>query len=50
MQKKIFIQEKYLSTKNSKRSLKIDAGLGILLLGVVALLINGTLPAGEIQN
>jgi copper transport protein len=33
-----------------KRSLKIDATLGIILLGVVALLTNGTLPAGEIQK
>ena len=33
-----------------KRSLKIDAVLGIILLGVVALLTNGTLPAGEIQQ
>ena len=33
-----------------KRSLKFDAALGIILLGVVALLSNGTLPAGEIQQ
>ncbi len=33
-----------------KRSLKLDATLGIILLGVVALLANGTLPAGEIQK
>ncbi|HUU48780.1 MAG TPA: CopD family protein [Nitrosopumilaceae archaeon] len=33
-----------------KRSLKIDVTLGIILLGVVALLTNGTLPAGEIQK
>ena len=33
-----------------KRSLKVDAVLGIILLGVVALLTNGTLPAGEIQK
>ena len=33
-----------------KRSLKVDATLGIILLGVVALLTNGTLPAGEIQK
>ena len=32
------------------RSLKLDAALGIALLGVVALLTNGTLPAGEIQR
>ncbi|MFB5614474.1 MAG: CopD family protein, partial [Candidatus Nitrosomaritimum yanchengensis] len=33
-----------------KRSLKVDASLGVILLGVVALLANGTLPAGEIQK
>ena len=33
-----------------RRSLKVDAVLGIILLGVVALLANGTLPAGEIQK
>ena len=33
-----------------KRLLKVDATLGIILLGVVALLANGTLPAGEIQK
>ena len=36
--------------KKLKRSLKVDATLGIILLGVVALLTNGTLPAGEIQK
>ena len=36
--------------KKLKRSLKVDAVLGIVLLGVVALLANGTLPAGEIQK
>jgi len=36
--------------KRLKRSLKVDASLGIILLGVVALLTNGTLPAGEIQR
>jgi copper transport protein len=36
--------------KRLKRSLKVDATLGIILLGVVALLTNGTLPAGEIQK
>ena len=36
--------------KKLKRSLKVDALLGIILLGVVALLTNGTLPAGEIQK
>jgi copper transport protein len=36
--------------KKLKKSLKIDVVLGIILLGVVALLANGTLPAGEIQK
>ena len=36
--------------KKLKRSLKVDAALGIILLGVVALVANGTLPAGEIQK
>ena len=41
---KIFVHKKL------KRSLKVDAVLGIILLGIVALLTNGTLPAGEIQK
>ena len=36
--------------KRMKKSLRVDAALGIILLGVVALLTNGTLPAGEIQK
>lgn len=36
--------------KKLKRSLKIEATLGIILLGVVALLTNGSLPAGEVQQ
>ena len=36
--------------KKLKRSLKVDVALGVILLGVVALLTNGTLPAGEIQK
>ncbi|MBI3254358.1 MAG: CopD family protein, partial [Nitrosarchaeum sp.] len=36
--------------KKLKRSLKFDVMLGIALLGVVALLANGTLPAGEIKQ
>ncbi|MFB5613411.1 MAG: CopD family protein, partial [Nitrosarchaeum sp.] len=36
--------------KKLKRSLRVDAVLGIILLGVVALLTNGVLPAGEIQK
>jgi copper transport protein len=45
------IESKSLSVhKKLKRSLKVDAVLGIILLGVVALLANGTLPAGEIQK
>ncbi|MDC0639192.1 CopD family protein [Nitrosopumilus sp.] len=33
-----------------RRSLKLDAALGVILLGVVALLTNGTLPEGEFQD
>ena len=45
------IESKSISVhKKLKRSLKVDAVLGIILLGVVALLANGTLPAGEIQK
>ena len=36
--------------KKLKKSLKIETGLGIALLGMVALLANGSLPAGEIQE
>ena len=36
--------------KKLKNSLKIESALGVILLGVVALLANGTLPAGEIQQ
>ncbi len=36
--------------KKLKRSLKIESALGILLLGIVVLLANGSLPAGEIQQ
>ena len=36
--------------KKLKRTLKVDAALGVILLGVVALLTNGTLPEGEFQN
>ena len=36
--------------KKLKRTLKVDAALGIILLGVVALLANGTLPEGEIKK
>ena len=45
------IQSQKISVhRKLKRSLKVDAVLGVILLGVVALLTNGTLPAGEIQN
>ena len=47
---KNFSTGKILVHKKLKRSLKVDAVLGIILLGVVALLTNGTLPAGEIQK
>ena len=33
-----------------KKSLKVESALGVTLLGVVALLANGSLPAGEIQQ
>ena len=36
--------------KKLRRSLKIETALGIALLGVVALLTNGSLPAGEVQQ
>ncbi|MBP0119577.1 MAG: CopD family protein [Nitrosarchaeum sp.] len=36
--------------KKLKKSLKFEVILGIALLGVVALLSNGTLPAGEIKS
>ena len=32
------------------RSLRADVALGVALLGVVALLVNGTLPAGQVQQ
>ena len=47
---KNFSSGKILVHKKLKRSLKADVILGIILLGVVALLTNGTLPAGEIQK
>ena len=47
---KNFSSGKILVHGKLKRSLKADAILGIILLGVVALLTNGTLPAGEIQK
>jgi copper transport protein len=47
---KNFSSGKILVHKKLKKSLKVDVVLGIILLGVVALLTNGTLPAGEIQN
>ena len=47
---KNFSSGKILVHKKLKKSLKVDVVLGIILLGVVALLTNGTLPAGEIQK
>lgn len=41
---------KFQVHRKLKRSLKADVVLGIALLGVVALISNGTLPAGEIQK
>ena len=37
-------------TKKLRRALKAESGLGVALLLVVALLANGTLPAGEVQT
>jgi len=47
---KNFSSGKITVFKKLKKSLKVDAVLGIILLGIVALLTNGTLPAGEIQK
>ena len=47
---KNFSSGKIVLHKKLKKSLRVDAALGIILLGVVALLTNGTLPAGEIQR
>ena len=47
---KSFHSGKIMIHKKLSRSLKIDAVLGVMILGVVALLVNGTLPAGEIQK
>lgn len=41
---KIFVYNKF------RRSLKIESMVGIVLLGVVALLTNSSLPAGEMQE
>ncbi len=41
---RIFVYNKF------RRSLKIESVVGIVLLGVVALLTNSSLPAGEIQE
>ncbi len=42
--------EKLDISKRISKSLKFEAGLGIVLLAVVALLVNSSLPAGEIQS
>ena len=42
--------EKLDISKKIDKPLKIEAGLGIALLAVVALLVNSSLPAGEIQS
>jgi len=47
---KLLKSNSILIHKKLRRSLKFDAALGVLLLGVVALLANGSLPAGEIQK
>ncbi len=47
---KNFLSGKISVHNKLKKSLKVEAVLGIILLGVVALLTNGTLPAGQIQQ
>ena len=42
--------EKLDISKKISKPLKFEAGLGIVLLAVVALLVNSSLPAGEIQS
>ena len=42
--------EKLNISKRISKLLKFEAGLGIALLAVVALLVNSSLPAGEIQS
>ena len=42
--------EKLDISKRISKLLKFEAGLGIVLLAVVALLVNSSLPAGEIQS
>ena len=42
--------EKLNISKKISKPLKVEAGLGIALLAVVALLVNSSLPAGEIQS
>ena len=36
--------------KKMRQTLRVEFALGIVLLGVVAVLINGTLPSGEIES
>lgn len=47
---KSFRSPAFSAYRKLKKTLRVDAALGIVLLGVVALLTNGTLPAGEIQQ
>ena len=42
--------EKLNISRKISKPLKFEAGLGIALLAVVALLVNSSLPAGEIQS
>ena len=42
--------EKLKISKRISKPLKVEAGLGIALLAIVALLVNSSLPAGEIQS
>lgn len=49
-EREIYTSRKISIYNKLKKTLKIDVALGILLLVVVALLTNGTLPAGEIKS
>ena len=42
--------EKLNISRKISKPLKVEAGLGIALLAVVALLVNSSLPAGEVQS
>ena len=50
VQRKAESDIKFPANRSLRRVLRIEAGLGVALLLVVALLTNGTLPAGEVQE